>query len=80
MILELRDKLKEEYLAEPAVNGKAPAGGVPGSVAEGAVGALMSLGYRETEVRGVVAGMGLTEQDTLEATVARALKALDRQR
>ena len=76
VVLELRDKLKEEYLAEPAVNGSpAPRAG---SVAEGAVRALTSLGYRETEVRRVVAGMGLTDSDPLETAVAQALKALDR--
>jgi Holliday junction DNA helicase RuvA len=79
VILELRDKLKEEYLAEPAAPGSGGAG-TPGSVAEGAVRALASLGYREVEVRKVVSGMGLTEADSLEAAVAQALKALDRQR
>jgi len=51
VILELRDKLKEEYLAGDPGTG---ADGRPGpglSVAEGAVRALTSLGYREPEVR-----------------------------
>jgi len=77
VILELRDKLKEEYLAEPAGVSPAPRAGA-GTVAEGAVRALASLGYREAEVRRVLAGMALTEADSLETTVARALKALDR--
>jgi Holliday junction DNA helicase RuvA len=77
VILELRDKLKEEYLAEPAGTGPAPRQG-PAGVAEGAVRALASLGYREVEVRRVIAGMGLTEADSLETAVAQALKALDR--
>ena len=77
VILELRDKLKEEYLAEPAGVSAAPRAGA-GTVAEGAVRALASLGYREVEVRRVLAGMALTEADSLETTVARALKALDR--
>jgi Holliday junction DNA helicase RuvA len=77
VILELRDKLKEEYLAEPAAGGgAAPAGA--GGTAEGAVRALTSLGYREAEVRTVVAGLALSEADSLETAVARALKALDR--
>ena len=77
VILELRDKLKEEYLTEPSVAGGGAAGGASG-VAEGAVRALASLGYREVEVRKVVAGMGLAADDSLESAVARALKALDR--
>jgi len=77
VILELRDKLKEEYLAEPSM----PGGGSAGrgsSVAEAAVRALASLGYREVEVRKVVAGMSLEESESLESAVAQALKALDR--
>ncbi len=77
VILELRDKLKEEYLTEPAA-GPRPTGG--STVAEGAVRALASLGYREVEVRKVVAGMELTDDTPLEAAVSQALKALDRQR
>ncbi|MFN2462301.1 MAG: Holliday junction branch migration protein RuvA [Candidatus Dormibacteria bacterium] len=77
VILELRDKLKEEYLSEPRTGAPQPARG-SSPVAEGAVRALTSLGYRETEVRQVVAGMGLTAADSLETAVARALKALDR--
>ena len=77
VILELRDKLKEEYLAEPPGEGTTPPAS-PGTVAEGAVRALASLGYREVEVRRVIAGMGLTPADSLETAVAEALKALDR--
>jgi Holliday junction DNA helicase RuvA len=77
VILELRDKLKEEYLAEPAVDG-VPSRGAGSPVAEGTVRALTSLGYREPEVRRVVAGMGLSDGDSLEGAVAQALKALDR--
>ena len=79
VILELRDKLKEEYLSEPVAPGGA-AGGAHASVAEGAVRALASLGYREVDVRKVVAGIGLSDGDSLESVVAQALKALDRQR
>jgi Holliday junction DNA helicase RuvA len=78
VILELRDKLKEEYLAgDPG----AGADGRPGpglSVAEGAVRALTSLGYREPEVRRVIVGLDLDADAALDATVAQALKALDR--
>ncbi|HEY8739456.1 MAG TPA: Holliday junction branch migration protein RuvA [Candidatus Dormibacteraeota bacterium] len=79
VILELRDKLKEEYLTEPPPDGAARGGPVAG-VAEGAVRALTSLGYREVEVRKVVAGMSLSEDTPLESAVSQALKALDRQR
>ena len=79
VILELRDKLKEEYLA---ADGAAPAGDgqepPARSVAEGAVRALTSLGYREAEVRRVLAGMELADDAALETAVAGALKALDR--
>jgi Holliday junction DNA helicase RuvA len=76
VILELRDKLKEEYLTADA--GEQSSGSVsPGqrSVTEGAVRALTSLGYREAEVRLVLGEMDV--DGSLEATVARALKALD---
>jgi holliday junction DNA helicase RuvA len=75
VILELRDKLKEEYLAEP-VTGSRPS--ARAGVAEGAVRALTSLGYREVEVRSVVAGMELADDTPLETAVSQALKALDR--
>lgn len=77
VILELRDKLKEEYLAESAIPADGPARGGH-SVAEAAVRALASLGYREVEVRKVVAGMSLEESESLESAVAQALRALDR--
>ena len=78
VILELRDKLKEEYLAEgPAENGAGPATSGTPSVAEAAVRALTSLGYREPEARRVVAGMEVEEDTPLEAAVALALKSLD---
>ncbi|HEV1997126.1 MAG TPA: Holliday junction branch migration protein RuvA [Candidatus Dormibacteraeota bacterium] len=77
VILELRDKLKEEYLAGPSGPG-AGSTGRGSNVAEAAVRALASLGYREVEVRKVVAGMGLAEGDSLESAVSQALKALDR--
>jgi Holliday junction DNA helicase RuvA len=80
VILELRDKLKEEYLAGgPGENGARPATGANGtpSVAEGAVRALTSLGYREAEARRVIAGLGVDDDTPLEAAVAGALKALD---
>jgi Holliday junction DNA helicase RuvA len=76
VILELRDKLKEEYLVGDGTDG-ATASPARYSVAEGAVRALTSLGYREAEVRKVMAGMALDEDSKLESVVALALKALD---
>ena len=49
-----------------------------GGVVEGAVRALTSLGYREGEVRRVIAGLELGGDAGLEQAVAEALKALDR--
>ena len=78
VILELRDKLKEEYLAGDGVAGTGGGAEAPArSVAEGAVRALTSLGYREPEVRQVLAGMELAPETALETAVAGALKALD---
>jgi Holliday junction DNA helicase RuvA len=77
VILELRDKLKEEYLAAPA-DAAGEGAGARLSVAEAAVRALTSLGYREGEARRVMAGMELGEGVELDAAVAGALKALDR--
>ena len=77
VILELKDKLKEEYLAG-GTNGTAPDRGLRPGVAEGAVRALTSLGYRESEVRLAVAGLEISDDTPLEAAVAEALKALDK--
>ena len=77
VILELRDKLKEEYLAEPL---STPGIGGSAGVAEGAVRALTSLGYREIDARTVLAGLALADDTALETAVSLALKALDRQR
>ncbi len=76
VILELRDKLKEEYLAGEPVDGDGRIGPAL-SVAEGAVRALTSLGYREGEVRRVMAGLNIGADAELDVTVAHALKALD---
>jgi Holliday junction DNA helicase RuvA len=76
VILELRDKLKEEYLAGEPSNGDGRSGPAL-SVAEGAVRALTSLGYREGEVRRVMAGLTIGADAELDVTVAQALKALD---
>ncbi|MHB8508475.1 MAG: Holliday junction branch migration protein RuvA [Candidatus Dormibacteria bacterium] len=74
VILELRDKLKEEYLSD-APEGSSPSPRHNATPVEGAVRALVSLGYRESEARRVLAGTG--EADSLEVLVARALRALD---
>jgi Holliday junction resolvasome RuvABC DNA-binding subunit len=42
------------------------------------VRALVSLGYRESEVRRVLATMEIGHDTSLEVAVADALKALDR--
>ncbi|MFN2591252.1 MAG: Holliday junction branch migration protein RuvA [Candidatus Dormibacteria bacterium] len=79
VILELRDRLKEEYLAGDGDAGGRPAG-PPQTVAEAAVRALISLGYREAEVRRVMAGMDLADDAPLETAVAQGLRALDTKR
>jgi Holliday junction DNA helicase RuvA len=73
MVLELRDKLKDEVLATP---GGATAGPAAGAV-EAAVRTLIALGYREAEARSALAGI---EAESLETAVAGALRALDRPR
>ena len=78
VILELRDKLKEEYLGGAAADGAETPGGIRPGVAEGAVRALISLGYRESEVRRVLSTIQISPDTTLEVAVAGALKALDR--
>lgn len=77
VILELRDKLKEEYLADDGAADGAGRGRPSLSVAEGAVRALTSLGYRESEVRRVMAGLEIEADAELDVTVAAALRALD---
>ena len=77
VILELRDKLKEEYLAGGPTDGGDGRTGPGLSVAEGAVRALTSLGYREAEVRRVMASLEVAADAELDVTVAVALKALD---
>jgi Holliday junction DNA helicase RuvA len=78
VILELRDKLKEEYLGGAAADGAETPGGIRPGVAEGAVRALISLGYRESEVRRALSTIQISPDTTLEVAVAGALKALDR--
>jgi Holliday junction DNA helicase RuvA len=78
VILELKDKLKEEYLvAGSQANGSRPDAGVSRRVAEGAVRALTSLGYREGEARRVTAELDFDDDDSLDVVVTRALQALD---
>lgn len=78
VILEIRDKLKEEYLSSATADGAEAAGGIRPGVAEGAVRALISLGYRESEVRRVLSTIEISPDTTLEVAVAGALKALGR--
>jgi Holliday junction DNA helicase RuvA len=78
VILELKDRLKEEYLVgAPAGNGSKPEAGGASGVAEGAVRALTSLGYRESEARRVTANLDFSDDDPLDVVVTRALQALD---
>jgi Holliday junction DNA helicase RuvA len=78
VILELRDKLKDEYLSGATADGVEAVPGTRPGVAEGAVRALISLGYRETEVRRVLSTIEISPDTSLEVAVANALKALDR--
>ena len=74
IILELRTKLPEELQA-PSSQGRVMTLTTP--AAEDAVEALLALGYRETQVKGVVAQLSLKEQDaTAEALIRKALAQL----
>jgi Holliday junction DNA helicase RuvA len=78
VILELKDRLKEEYLVgTPAGNGSRPEAGAGRGVTEGAIRALTSLGYREAEARRVTADLDFDDDDPLDVVVTRALQALD---
>jgi holliday junction DNA helicase RuvA len=78
VILEIKDKLKEEYLVGGQVgNGSKPEPGGERSVAEGAIRALTSLGYRESEARRVTSNLDVDADDPLDVVVTRALRALD---
>lgn len=77
VILELKDRLKDEYLvAVPAANGGKPDAAAR-SIGEGAVRALTSLGYKESEARRVTADLDFDDDDPLDVVVMRALQALD---
>jgi Holliday junction DNA helicase RuvA len=77
VILELKDRLKDEYLvAVPAANGGKPDAAAR-SIGEGAVRALTSLGYKESEARRVTANLDFDDDDPLDVVVMRALQALD---
>jgi Holliday junction DNA helicase RuvA len=78
VILELKDKLKEEYLVGPPLgNGSKPEAGSTKGVGEGAIRALTSLGYREPEARRVTADLDFDDDDPLDVVVMKALQALD---
>jgi holliday junction DNA helicase RuvA len=78
VILELRDKLTEEYLSGATADGAEAAGGIRPGVAEGSVRALVSLGYRESEVRRALGAIDINDEMALETVVTEVLKALDR--
>ena len=75
IILDLKNKLPEELQA-PGGRGKVTSLMTP--AAEDAVEALLALGYRETQVKGVVAELALKEQEATAETLIR--KALSRLR
>ncbi len=75
IILDLKTKLPE-HLQAPGGGGKVV--NLTSPAAEDAVEALLALGYRETQVKGVVAEMALKESEATAETLIR--KALSRLR
>ncbi len=74
IILDLKNKLPEELQA-PGATGRVTTLTTP--AAEDAVEALLALGYRETQVKGVVAELSLKEPEaTAEALIRKALSKL----
>ena len=74
IILDLKNKLPEELLAP---GGKARVTTLTSPAAEDAVEALLALGYRETQVKGVVAELALKDAEaTAEALIRKALSRL----
>ncbi len=74
IILDLRTKLPEELQA-PGARGKVMTLTTP--AAEDAVEALLALGYRESQVKGVVAELALGDPEaTAEALIRKALSRL----
>lgn len=72
--LELRDRLPEELLARADVKAAAPA---LAGAAEDAVAALLALGYRESQVKGVVAELAAAApEETAETLIRKALAKL----
>lgn len=71
IVVELRNRLPEHLLAgEPG----AARAAVLGAAAEDAVAALLALGYRESQVKGVVAELARKEpKATTEALIRKAL-------
>jgi Holliday junction DNA helicase RuvA len=75
IILDLKTKLPEELLAP---GGKTQVTTLTSPAAEDAVEALLALGYRETQVKGVVAELALKDDEATAETLIR--KALSRLR
>ena len=74
IILDLKNKLPEELQA-PGATGRVMTLTTP--AAEDAVEALLALGYRETQVKGVVAELALKDGEaTAEALIRKALSRL----
>ncbi len=75
IVLELRDRLPDELMA--AAEGPGPRRALAGA-GEDAVAALLALGYREGQVKGVVAELAAADPDAGAETLIR--KALARLR
>lgn len=74
IIVELRGRLPEELLARAKPTAAATA--LPGAAAD-AVEALLALGYREAQVKGVVAELAASNADeSAEGLIRRALARL----
>ena len=76
LILELGGRLPEELLSEPA--GRSTSGSAASAVARDATEALLALGFREAQVRALVAELTAADPEAGAETVIR--KALARLR
>lgn len=73
IVLELRNRLPEHLLAQVGARG----GGIITGAGEDAVAALLALGYRESQVKGVVADLAQQEPDAgAETLIRKALSKL----
>lgn len=76
IVLELKDRLPESLMAGAGAGAGAPARALA-AAGEDAVEALIALGYRESQVKGIVAELAAASPDaTPEALIRRALARL----